>query len=116
MRDAWKFCEDWLPAWTGNHPQQLAEFYSEDAFYLDPVVQVAGRENLLAYFCKLLGKNSEWIWQAVEVHPLDNGGFSLKWVCLNNNTQFYGMDIVVLDEDSKITRNEVYFNVASSSL
>lgn len=33
-----RFALAWLPAWTGNDPQRLAAFYSEDAFYLDPAV------------------------------------------------------------------------------
>ena len=30
------FCDQWLPAWTGNNPELLISFYSEDAFYSDP--------------------------------------------------------------------------------
>ena len=28
------FAEKWLPAWTGNNPDLLAGFYSDDVFYL----------------------------------------------------------------------------------
>jgi hypothetical protein len=31
--EAKRFAEKWLPAWTGNDPEWLASFYSEDAFY-----------------------------------------------------------------------------------
>lgn len=33
-----EFAAKWLPAWTGNDPERLAAFYSEDAFYLDPAI------------------------------------------------------------------------------
>jgi len=50
------FAERWLPAWSGNNPESLASFYSEDAFYLDPAVPdgIRGKPALLAYFRKLL--------------------------------------------------------------
>ena len=43
------FCDRWLPAWTGNQPDRLAAFYSEDCFYADPGVPdgLQGREALL---------------------------------------------------------------------
>jgi len=31
--EAQHFAEQWLPAWTGNRPDFLAGFYSDDAFY-----------------------------------------------------------------------------------
>lgn len=30
------FTEKWLSSWTGNQPEILLDFYSEDAFYSDP--------------------------------------------------------------------------------
>ncbi|GEM_PF-6620569 len=37
-QEAKAFAEKWLPAWTGNNPELLASFYTEDAFYSDPVI------------------------------------------------------------------------------
>jgi hypothetical protein len=34
--EARAFAEKWLPAWSGNNPELLVSFYSQDAFYLDP--------------------------------------------------------------------------------
>ena len=34
--EAAQFAQRWLPAWTGNDPQRLAAFYSDDALYVDP--------------------------------------------------------------------------------
>jgi ketosteroid isomerase-like protein len=50
--EARNFAERWLPAWTGNNPERLADFYSDDAIYLDPGVPggVMGKPALLAYF------------------------------------------------------------------
>ena len=54
--EAKQFAERWLPAWTGNNPELLASFYSEDAFYLDPAIPggVKGKPALLGHFRKLL--------------------------------------------------------------
>ena len=53
------FASRWLPAWTGNNPERLAGFYSDDAFYSDPAIPegVEGKEALLAYFSKLLSEH-----------------------------------------------------------
>ena len=31
--EAREFALQWLPAWSGNKPKELAAYYSEDAFY-----------------------------------------------------------------------------------
>ena len=36
--EAEAFCARWLPAWTGNRPEALLEFYARDAYYADPAV------------------------------------------------------------------------------
>jgi len=48
--EARQFAEKWLPAWTGNDPELLAGFYSDDAIYLDPAIPagVKGKTALLA--------------------------------------------------------------------
>jgi len=28
-----RFADAWLPAWTGNEPERLLEFYADDTFY-----------------------------------------------------------------------------------
>ena len=52
QEQAREFASRWLPAWTGNDPERLAGFYSDDAFYLDPAIPdgVRGKDALLAYF------------------------------------------------------------------
>jgi len=49
--EAAQFAQRWLPAWTGNDPQRLAAFYSDDALYVDPGIPAGarGKADLLAY-------------------------------------------------------------------
>jgi len=51
----------WLPAWTGNKPQELAGYYSDDCFYLDAGIPngANGKDELLAYFRKLPDQNPD---------------------------------------------------------
>jgi hypothetical protein len=111
------FCNKWLPAWTGNKPELLISFYSEDAFYSDPFIPqgLKGNKSILAYFRKFLSFNPNWEYEKVEIFPTKNG-FTLKWTVslpVNNDTVVgYGLDIVEISND-KIIRNEVYFDTAS---
>lgn len=108
------FCNEWLSAWTGNRPATLLEFYTEDAFYLDPAYPdgLKGREQLSEYFIKLLGRNPDWKWEAVELFTTEKG-FTLKWKAIipvkNNQLITYGLDIVEM-RGRQICRNEVYFD------
>ena len=79
--EAREFASRWLPAWTGNDPEKLAGFYSDDCFYLDPGIQygVKGKAELLLYFKKLLSQNPSWIWTQIEPIPME-GGFLNKWL------------------------------------
>jgi hypothetical protein len=114
---AMDFSRAWLSAWTGNEPENLIEFYADDAFYLDPArpMGLNGRESILAYFRKLLAANPRWKWEALEVFPTERG-FTLKWkatIPVGPDTLMeYGLDIVELHH-GKIVRNEVYFNLAN---
>jgi hypothetical protein len=113
--EAKRFAESWLPAWTGNHPELLVSFYSEDAFYLDPGVPagIKGKAALLAYFGKLLAYNPDWIWTQIDSIPLEDG-FLNKWqasIPVGSQTlDIVGVCSVQLDSEGKIRRNEVYFD------
>ena len=108
------FCGRWLRAWEGNNPEDLIQFYSEDALYIDPANKdgLKGRNRILLYFKKLLAANPNWKWEAIELFPTELG-FVVKWkasipVGRETITEF-GMDIVDM-EQGRITRNEVYFD------
>jgi hypothetical protein len=108
------FASRWLPAWTGNDPELLASFYTDDAFYSDPAIPegVRGRDQLLAYFTKLLERNPEWVWTNTGVVPMENG-FLNKWRAEipvgDSMVVAVGVCTVAL-RDGRIDRNEVYFD------
>lgn len=114
-KEAREFAEVWLPAWSGNNPEHLASFYSEDAFYLDPAIPdgVKGKQALTAYFRKLLARNPNWVWKQIEAIPLEDG-FLNKWgatIPLGSKAiEMVGVCFVQLDSVGKIRRNEVYFD------
>ena len=110
-----QFAQRWLPAWTGNDPERLAAFYSEDALYVDPGIPAGarGKVELLAYFRKLLAHNPQWVWTQLEAIPLE-GGFLNKWLAKipvgAKTLEVVGVCLVQLDAAGKIRRNEVYFD------
>ena len=113
--EAKEFASRWLPAWTGNNPEKLANFYSDDCFYLDPAIPngVRGKAQLMDYFSGLLAKNPNWVWTQIEPVPLE-GGFLNKWLAKipvgEKMIECVGVCIVQFDEQRKIKRNEVYFD------
>ena len=110
-----EFASRWLPAWTGNDPERLAAFYSEDVSFLDPIIPagVSGKPALLAYFRKLLARNPDWVWTQIEGIPLE-GGFLNKWHAViptaGRNIECVGVCFVQFDDHGLIRRNEVYFD------
>jgi hypothetical protein len=112
--EARAFAERWLPAWTGNDPERLASFYAEDAFYRDPAVPdgLAGREALLAYFRRLLGRYPDWQWYQVDATPME-GGFLNHWEATipvgETVVRCVGVCTVEL-RDGLINCNEVFFD------
>ena len=109
------FAERWLPAWTGNRPEELASYYSEDTFYSDPAIPdgVKGKEALLNYFRKLLAQNPGWIWEQIEGIPMEDG-FLNKWrarIPVGPRVfECVGVCLVQFDQEGRIRRNEVYFD------
>jgi len=112
--EARAFAERWLPAWSGNRPELLVSFYTEDAFYADPAIPdgVRGRAALLAYFQRLLAKNPDWVWTQRGSLPLA-GGFLNLWhasVPVGERTvELDGVCTVELRE-GRIVRNLVFFD------
>ena len=113
--EAREFASRWLPAWTGNEPEKLAGFYSDDVLYLDPVIPkgVRGKDQLIAYFRKLLAQNPDWVWTQGEPIPME-GGFLNKWLAKipvgDKVIECIGVCFVQFDSQGKIKRNEVYFD------
>jgi hypothetical protein len=111
------FCSKWLRAWKGNKPDDLIEFYSDNALYIDPANKqgLRGRGQILPYFRRVLAVNPNWNWEPVEMLATDLG-FVVKWkATIPIGTQLiteYGMDIVEI-ERGRMTRNEAYFDRSS---
>jgi hypothetical protein len=108
------FAARWLPAWTGNDPEWLASFYTEDTFYCDPAIPdgVHGREALQAYFEKLLGRNPDWVWEHEGSIPLADG-FVNRWVARipAGETEVVCRGVCTVQmRDGLIARNEVFFD------
>jgi len=113
--EAREFASRWLPAWTGNKPEKLAAYYSENAFYSDPGIPegVKGQEAVLGYFQKLLSQNPDWIWTQLEAIPMEDG-FLNKWHAKipvgKKIVECVGVCFVQLNSSGLIKRNEVYFD------
>ena len=114
VQEAGEFCSRWLPAWTGNRPEELIKFYAGDAFYSDPARRggMHGHSEILPYFKRLLAANPNWVWELVEAIPTEKG-FTGKWKATipagTKTVVEYGVDIVEIS-GGKVTRNEVYFD------
>ena len=110
-----EFASRWLSAWTGNKPETLVSYYSDDCFYLDAGIPdgAKGKPELLAYFRKLLGQNPDWVWTQIEAIPME-GGFLNKWLATipvgTKTIECVGVCFLQFDERGKIKRNEVYFD------
>jgi SnoaL-like domain len=112
--EAKAFADRWLPAWTGNDPEGLVAFYSNDAVYSDPAVPngVRGHDEILGYFRRLLARYPDWVWTNTRVRPL-SGGFLNYWhAVIPDGERVVECDGVctVTVEDGLITRNEVFFD------
>lgn len=108
------FAARWLPAWTGNDPERLAAFYTDDAVYLDPAIPggVRGKAALVAYFTRLLRRNPSWVWTQREAIPMADGFVNLWHASVPMGDVVHEIDgvcLVVL-RDGVIARNEVYFD------
>lgn len=112
--EARDFASRWLPAWTGNQPDELLAFYTEDVFYRDPAVPagLSGRKAFREYLGKLLANNPDWIWTHEDSVPLESG-FLNKWRLRapvgNKVIECTGVCTVQFLR-GLISRNEVYFD------
>jgi hypothetical protein len=108
------FAEIWLPAWSGNRPEHLVSFYTDDVYYADPAIPagVRGRQALLSYFTKLLSRNPNWVWTHRGSIPMQDG-FLNKWhASIPAGSAAVEIDGVctVQIRDGRIYSNEVFFD------
>ena len=112
--DAREFSELWLPAWSGNRPELLISFYTEDAFYADPGIWpgLRGRAAIYRYFEKLLARYPDWEWSHRGSQPLKDGflnGWHAKIPVGGRVVEVDGVCSVQL-RGGLIYRNVVYFD------
>jgi hypothetical protein len=114
-QQAEEFTSKWLPSWTGNNPEKLASFYSDDVLYKDPAIPEGahGKEELIAFFRKSLGQNPNWIWELIEPIPMEDG-FLNKWRAKipvgPKMVECTGVCLVQFNKEGLIKRNETYFD------
>lgn len=108
------FAQEWLPAWTGNDPDRLCAFYTDDALYLDPAVPagIRGQAAIRTYFAKLLSRNPAWVWTQREAIPMKDGFVNLWHASIPGKGATHEVDGVCLVtlREGRISRNEVYFD------
>jgi ketosteroid isomerase-like protein len=112
--EAVEFAARWLPAWTGNDPERLASFYTDDAFYCDPAIPegVEGKEALTRYFAALLSRFPDWEWTNTDALPIEGGFLNFWRARIPVGGQVLECDGVCSVElrDGLIARNRVYFD------
>jgi hypothetical protein len=113
--EATEFASRWLPAWTGNRPIELAAFYADDAFFLDPgrPLGIEGKEQLFAYFTKVASNNPTWVWSLVEAIPIEEGFLGKLSASIpvgDKNVECVGLCFLQFNDEGKIKRNEIYFD------
>ena len=112
--EAKDFASRWLPTWTGNDPELLTSFYTEDGFYSDERIRegVRGRAAILKYFEKLLAENPKWVWTHTGSIPIRDG-FLNKWHASipvgDKVIEATGVCTAQI-RDGKIYSNEVFFD------
>jgi hypothetical protein len=112
--EARRFAEKWHPAWSGNRPELLASFYSDDTFYCDPAIPqgVRGRAALLGYFRKLLARFPDWVWTQRGSIPMQDGFLNLWHAQIpvaGRTLEIDGVCTVQL-RDGLIYSNQVFFD------
>jgi SnoaL-like domain len=108
------FADRWLPAWSGNRPEYLTSFYTDDAYYADPAIPsgVRGRAALLAYFTKLLSHNPTWVWTHRGSIPIQDGFLNQWHASIPAGSVTVEVDGVCTAQirDGRIYSNEVFFD------
>jgi ketosteroid isomerase-like protein len=114
-----KLSEKVLGAWNEQDVEAVVDCYTPDCTYWDPNTRgpVVGREAFGRYLSRLF---EQWRmhWSLREFFPFeDGGGGAFLWrarltpVAGGKTVEVEGMDLVLL-ENGKLCRNEVYFDRA----
>lgn len=112
--------EKFLDAWNSQEVDRVAGCYSDDLFYLDPNTRgaITDQDSMKRYLTKLF---AAWTmhWSLREAHLFgdENGGAflwraSIKKADGDKTVEIDGMDLLLVEND-RIKRNEVYFDRAA---
>src|SRR3954468_16558287 len=98
-KDKLLLCKSWLEGWSGNRPEHLISFYSDDVYFQDPVRSggIKGRASLLKYITKMLSRFPTWRWEFEEFIATGKGfvvKYSAKVPCPGGEFSFQGADIL----------------------
>lgn len=111
-------CDRWLAAWRGADAGPLLAFYADACAYRDPAKPegLVGKEALSRYLRKLMRAYPDMDWRREELWAID-GGYVVRYrarVTVGGAPiEFPGMDLVLLDAQGRIARNDVYFDRAA---
>jgi len=113
--EAREFTARWLPCWMLGKPDKLLEFYAEDALFLYPgrPAGIRGKDQLAAYFTKVLGHNPTWVWTQVEPIPLEDGFMNRLEARIpvgEKIVECSALCFLQFNDQGKIRRNEIYFD------
>jgi len=112
--------EKLLDAWNSQDVETVVNCYTEDVRYLDPNTRgyVEGRNALRSYLAKLFGA-WEMHWSLREAFPLQGeDGAAVLWRANlrrageEADVEVEGMDLALVAEGDRLSRNEVYFDRA----
>lgn len=113
-------CDRWLAAWDGDRPDGLLAFYADACSYSDPAKPqgLQGKEALARYLRKLCAAYPKMDWRRDELWLLEGApGYVVQYTARigvgDQTVTERGMDLVVLDAEGRIVRNDVYFDRAA---
>ncbi|MBI2061232.1 MAG: nuclear transport factor 2 family protein [Nitrospirae bacterium] len=113
------FSDKFLGAWNEQDVAKVVDCYTPDTVYRDPNTrgEVKGSDGMRRYLTKLFA-SWQMHWSLREAFPLDKlNGVAVLWHAKigkpngGPSVEVDGMDLVVIEND-KIKRNEVYFDRA----
>lgn len=115
-----RMSDEALDAWNRHDVEAVVATYTDPLSYRDPNTRgpIESHDALRRYLTKLF-ERWEMNWRTGEVFPLEGvNGSAVTWRATfrlrssEQSVEVDGMDLVLLDEDGLIRRDDVYFDRA----